>query len=368
VIKRFEFQIDETQHKKRLDDFLFGTFSDLGKRFLRDVLKEEKCEVNGYVANGGLVLKQNDFVEIEFDYSAQNKMFPEEIPLEIIFEDAEIIVLNKPAGMLIHPTPRNRSGTLLNGLMHYLNRDAETRGHGDAENLRHGDGEMRRRGGDGETGKISEKKEQGTRNKVKRTNGKDRKIEDEKQRTKEAKKINGSVSPRPRVPASQMLRPGLVHRLDRQTSGLVVIAKNARALRILNGHFKRKLVEKKYLAVVEGIFKEDSGKIEAPIGRYEELRQWNVKADGKSAETRFWVKERFADKTLLELEPVTGRTNQLRIHCAYIGHPILGDEWHGRRKFPRLCLHASRLEFWHPDGGERLKFESGLPEDFELLI
>jgi 23S rRNA pseudouridine1911/1915/1917 synthase len=300
VLKRFEFQISENDHKKRLDEFLFGTFSEIGKRFLRDVLKEEKCEVNGYIANGGIILKQNDFVEIEFDYSAQNKMFPEEIPLDIIFEDSQLIVLNKPAGILIHPTPRNRSGTILNGLMFYLNKESS---------------------------------------KFKTQN-----------------------------PKSQTVRPGLVHRLDKQTSGLVVITKNARSLRILNSHFKRKLIEKKYLAVVEGIVKEDSGKIEAPIGRYEELRQWNVKADGKAAETRFWVVERFENKTLLELEPVTGRTNQLRIHCAYIGHPILGDEWHGKLKFPRLCLHAAKLNFWHPGGGERLEFESDLPDEIKTLL
>lgn len=291
---------------------MFGTFPEIGKKFLRGVLKAEKCEVNGFVANGGIVLKQNDFVEIEFDYSSQNKMFPEEIPLEIIFEDTEIIVLDKPAGMLIHPTPRNRTGTLLNGLMHYLNQDAEIGRHGDGEKVH---------------------------------------LEN-----------NLSASPNLRVSQSGFTRPGLIHRLDRQTSGLVVIAKTHRALRILNNHFKRKLVDKRYLAVVEGIVKEDEGKIEAPIGRYEDLRQWNVKEDGKAAETRFWVKERFEKETLLELEPVTGRTNQLRIHCAYIGNPILGDEWHGKRKFGRLCLHASKLEFWHPDGGERLKFESHSPD------
>lgn len=299
MLKRFEFEIGEKDHKKRLDQFLFETFPEIGKRFLRDVLKEEKCEVNGYEANGGMVLRRRDFVEIEFDYAAQNKMYPEEMPLEIVFEDAQLIVLDKPAGMLIHPTPKHRRGTLLNGLMHYLNRD---------------------------------------------------RIEAKSDRA-------GSA-----VSGSAFVRPGLVHRLDRQTSGLVVVAKTPRALTVLSSHFRRRLVGKRYLALVEGLLSEDEGVIEAPIGRYEELRQWNVKTDGKPAETRFRVLERRAARTLLDLEPVTGRTNQLRIHCAYIGHPILGDEWHGKQKFRRLCLHAARLEFWHPDGGRRLKFKSDRPD------
>jgi 23S rRNA pseudouridine1911/1915/1917 synthase len=163
------------------------------------------------------------------------------------------------------------------------------------------------------------------------------------------------------------IRPGLIHRLDKQTSGLMVIAKTARAHRILADHFKRKLVEKRYLAVVEGSVAEDEGMIRESIGRFAEHKHWGVKHDGKHAETRFRVRERHTDHTLLELEPVTGRTNQLRIHCASIGHPIVGDIQRGGREFERLCLHAYKLCFRHPNGSEGLNFEAAVPREFGLV-
>jgi 23S rRNA pseudouridine1911/1915/1917 synthase len=165
-----------------------------------------------------------------------------------------------------------------------------------------------------------------------------------------------------RTPPFALIRPGLIHRLDKQTSGLLVVAKNARAHRILSGHFMRKLVEKRYLALVEGLVEKDLGTIEAPIGRYDELKHWSVKPDGKHSETRFRVLETHHDTTLLELEPVTGRTNQLRIHCEMIGHPIVGDVRRGGREFARLCLHAHKLAFPHPVINEYVRFEA--PLDF----
>ena len=121
--------------------------------------------------------------------------------------------------------------------------------------------------------------------------------------------------------------------------------------------------------MVEGVVERDSDTIDAPIGNFPDERRWGVKADGKTAETRFRVLKRFADKTLLELEPVTGRTNQLRIHCAFVGHPIIGDRLHNGREFSRLCLHAAKLSFWHPTDNNRLEFESELPKELnEMLI
>jgi 23S rRNA pseudouridine1911/1915/1917 synthase len=289
VSEKFEFQITNKDYKKRLDEFLCAEFPHLSRMYLRELVRDEKCDVNGRWENRGYLLKTNDFIEIEVDRARQTSLQPEPIPLEIIFEDAEFLVVHKPSGMLVHPTIRVRSGTLLNALAHHLN--------------------------------IS------------------------------------------RSENDIFKRAGLVHRLDKDTSGLVVIAKNARSHRILSSHFQQKLVEKRYFALVEGIVREDSGTIEAPIGRYAETRFWDIKEDGKESVTNFWVRERFADKTLLELEPVTGRTNQLRIHLAYIGHPILGDIKYGGREFTRLCLHAFRLNFWHPNGKERLEFEKAF-EDF----
>lgn len=296
------FQVDESSRRLRLDEFLFDKIRGVSKMHLRDLIKEEKCLVNGSAENRGYKLRTNDFIEIEMDYRFERAMKPEPLPLEIIFEDGEIIVVNKAAGMLMHPTFAQKTGTLLNALAFYLNFSSQRREDAEKNNAK-----------------------------------------DEGQRTKDE---------------SKFIRPGLIHRLDRQTSGLLVIAKTLRAHRILSDHFRRKLVEKKYFALVEGVVKEDSGTIIAPIGRDPEIRLWVVKPDGKHAETRFRVKERFADSTLLELEPVTGRTNQLRIHCAHIGHPIIGDEWHSKREFPRLCLHAYKLAFWHPNGNRWLEFET----------
>jgi 23S rRNA pseudouridine1911/1915/1917 synthase len=286
VAERFEFQVTTKDYKKRLDEFLFAEFSSLSRMYLRELVRDEKCEVNGEWKNRGYLLKTNDFIEIEVDRTRQTSLQPEPIPLEIIFEDNEFLVADKPSGMLVHPTVGVRTGTLLNALAHHLN----------LKNSR-----------------------------------------------------------------DSFKRAGLVHRLDKDTSGLIVIAKTARAHRILSGHFQRRLVTKRYFAMVEGIVKDDSGTINAPIGRYAETRVWNIKSDGKPSTTNFWVKERLAGKTLLELEPVTGRTNQLRIHLAHIGHPILGDIKYGGREFSRLCLHAFRICFWHPNGNRWLEFETALP-------
>lgn len=291
--ERFEFQITPKDFKKRLDEFLFAEFPHLSRMYLREIVRDAKCEVNGRLENRGYLLKIHDFVEVEVDRARQTSLQPEPLPLEIIFEDREILVVNKPSGMLVHPTVKARTGTLLNALAHHLN--FSTQGRKDAENF---------------------------------------------------------------------LRAGLIHRLDKPTSGLVVIAKTSHSHRTLCKHFQRKLVEKRYFALVEGIIKENAGTIDAPIGRYAEKRVWNIKTDGKKAVTNFWVKKRFADKTLLELEPVTGRTNQLRIHLAHIGHSIIGDEKYGGREFSRLCLHAYKLAFWHPNGNARMEFETDLPEEF----
>lgn len=292
MAQKFEFQVATKDFKKRLDEFLFAEFPHLSRMYLREIVRDEKCEVNGRWENRGYLLKPNDFVEVEIDRERQTSLQPEEMPLAIVYEDAEFLVVDKPSGMLVHPTVRIRTGTLLNALAFHLNSSREG--------------------------------------------------------------------------AADFKRAGLVHRLDKGTSGLVVIAKTARAHRILCAHFHRKLVDKRYFALVEGIVAEDSGTINAPIGRFAEIRHWDVKPDGKHAVSRFWVKARLADRTLLELEPVTGRTNQLRIHLAHLGHPIVGDLKYGGREFSRLCLHAYRLNLWHPNGRKRLHFETALPDSFEI--
>ncbi len=299
-ITKLTFEIGASANKQKLGDYLFDNMRQLSKMYLRELIKTGKCEVNGGHENSGYKLRPNDFIEVEADLSRGTAMRPEEIPLDIIYEDDEIVVVNKPAGMLVHPSHRDKSGTLLNALAFHLNRDALTKG-----------------------------------------------IED-----------RGFSAAAADAPSSPFIRAGLPHRLDKETSGLMVIAKTSHAHRRLSADFMKKRVEKRYLALVEGIVEQDDGTIAAPIGRFAELKYWSVKDDGKHSESRFRVRERFANTTLLELEPVTGRTNQLRIHCELIGHPIIGDIARGGRKFERLCLHAYKLAFPHPGSGGTVRFES----------
>jgi RluA family pseudouridine synthase len=162
------------------------------------------------------------------------------------------------------------------------------------------------------------------------------------------------------------VRPGLVHRLDCATSGLVVIAKTQQALSVLSRHFHERRVEKKYLAVLANRVAADELTISAPIGRDPAAQpKWNVMEDGRAAETHLRVLERRSDRTLVEFTPLTGRTNQLRIHSKHIGHPIIGDEWYGEAGAKRLCLHAANLNFYHPAGAGWLKFESPMPETMQ---
>jgi 23S rRNA pseudouridine1911/1915/1917 synthase len=312
VDERVIIVVPERAYKFRLEDYLLDHFPNLSKMYLRDVVKTGRCEVNGRHENIGHRLKPNDLIEIVLDPDRETAMRPENIALDIVYEDADIIVVNKPAGMLVHPSHRENSGTLLNALAYWLNKDQLTQSR---------KGEKTQRIFDVTESSILD-------------------------------------------PRSAIVRPGLIHRLDKQTSGLVVVAKNARAHRILCNHFMKKRVEKRYLALVDGIVERDEGSIEAPIGRFADLKLWSVKEDGKHSESRFWVRERYADTTLLELEPVTGRTNQLRIHCELIGHPIVGDVQRKGSVFERLCLHAHKIGFPHPTASEKVVFEAEMPLEF----
>lgn len=272
------------ENKWRLEDLLFDRFRTLSKLYLREIVKNERCEVNGRNENRGHRLRANDFIEIVLDPDRQNSMVPEDISLEVVFEDDQLIIINKPSGMLSHPSHREKTGTVLNALTHHLNKD---------NGVRH-------------------------------------------------------------------IRPGLIHRLDQDTSGLLIASKNTRAHAKIGRQFEKKRVEKRYLALVDGNVTEESGTITSPIGRYAEEKLWSVKPDGKQSETRFWVRKRSGVATLLELEAVTGRTNQLRIHCADIGHPIIGDTQRGGSEFQRLCLHSFRLSLDHPVTRERISFQRNI--------
>ncbi len=307
--ERVEIVVGAAGFKQRLDEFLFGHFGELSKMYLREIVKDEKCEVNGRPENVGHRLRENDFIEIELDLARQTSMRPEAMELDVVFEDADLIVVNKAAGVLVHPTNFDRSGTLLNGLSFYLNPKAEPNALA--------------------VGKVVE-------------------------------------SSPPADAAGSAVRPGLIHRLDRQTSGLIVIAKNQRSHKKMTRYFQQRYVQKWYLALVDGVVADDEGTIDVSIGRFFELKQWDVKEDGKKSETHFRVLRRDSDKTLLELQPVTGRTNQLRIHCAHIGHPIVGDVGRGGSEHDRLCLHAWKIAFRHPGTQADIALEAAPGSDFRL--
>ncbi len=355
--KHFQFRITQEDARQRLDVFLASRIGDLSRIRIANLLAAGACSVNQQTGKAGYHIVVDDLIEMTLDDTVSTSMSAENIALEILHEDEQIVIVNKPSGMLVHPNKNTKSGTLANALAYHLN---------------------------------------------------------------------------PQIDGLQaVVRPGLVHRLDRATSGLMVVAKTQKALSILTKHFHKRLVKKLYLAVVEGSLKEDAGSIIAPLGQDETRRppRW-VMEGGKYAETGFRVGERRNGATLVELEPVTGRTNQLRIHCAYIGHPIIGDAVYGayqsaiwsavsgvkrisdeqsakpeaqgaertsepvadneqptannqqwammdapqtpdsRLRTPdsvRLCLHASRLEFHHPDGGRWMEFHAPLPKEIEQM-
>ncbi|HEY0170513.1 MAG TPA: RluA family pseudouridine synthase [Pyrinomonadaceae bacterium] len=299
------FGVEEASGGLRLDEFLAERVGSLSRMRIASMLARGRCAVNGEAAHAGRRLRAGDVVEVEAADGAPNSMTPERSPLEIVYEDEHLVVVVKPAGVLVHPTLGVKSGTLANALAYHLNRGLIDEG---VASINH---------------------------------------------TPES----GGVAP-------PFVRPGLVHRLDRDTSGLLAVTKTQRALSRLSQHFQRRLVEKRYVAVVSGVVKEDRLTIEAPIGRDESASPpWGVLPDGKPAETRLRVSERRARRTLVELEPVTGRTNQLRIHCAHAGHAVVGDRLYGGEPHARLCLHAARLSFRHPATNEPVEFVSEAPAE-----
>ena len=273
----------------------------LSRMHIAGLLARGACRVGGETAHAGRRLAAGDVVEVESGGPVPNSMTPEPLPLEVVYEDGQIVVVSKPSGVLVHPTLGVKLGTLANALAYHLNR-----------------------------GLIDE---------------------------------SGAVE-NPVPVSSAFIRPGIVHRLDRDTSGLIVVAKTQAALSRLTQHFQRRLVEKLYVAVVGGLLREDGLTVEAPVGRVEGARPpWGVLESGKPAETRLRVTERGARRTLVELEPLTGRTNQLRIHCAHLGHPIVGDGAYAGEPHVRLCLHAARLAFRHPATNEWVEFVSEAPPE-----
>lgn len=280
----------------RLDKAL-ADLTELSRSQANEAIKAGTVLVNGKSAKANYAVKEGDVITYELPEEEVLEYKAEDIPLDIIYEDADVAVVNKPQGMVVHPSAGHTSGTLVNALMYHV---------------------------------------------------------------KDLSSINGVV------------RPGIVHRIDKDTSGLLMIAKNDKAHNALAAELKDKKSLRKYVAIVHGNLPNDRGVIEAPIGRSDKDRKKQaVTAKGKPAVTRFTVLERFGNYTLVELQLETGRTHQIRVHMAYIGHPVAGDPLYGPRKTLKghgQFLHAKTLGFTHPTTGELVEFTAEDPAIFKETL
>ncbi|SDB26647.1 23S rRNA pseudouridine1911/1915/1917 synthase [Streptococcus henryi] len=280
----------------RLDKAL-ADLTELSRSQANEEIKKGTVLVNGKAAKAKYAVKVGDVISYQVPEEEILEYKAEDIPLDIIYEDEDVAVVNKPQGMVVHPSAGHPSGTLVNALMYHV---------------------------------------------------------------KDLSSINGVV------------RPGIVHRIDKDTSGLLMIAKNDTAHNALAAELKDKKSLRKYIAIVHGNLPNDRGMIEAPIGRSEKDRKKQaVTAKGKEAVTRFQVLERFGDYTLVELTLETGRTHQIRVHMAYIGHPVAGDPAYGPRKTLKgegQFLHAQTLGFTHPSTGEEMAFTAPAPAIFQEIL
>lgn len=280
----------------RLDKAL-ADLTELSRSQANEAIKAGTVLVNGKLSKAKYAVKEDDVITYEVPEEEVLEYKAEDIPLDIIYEDADVAVVNKPQGMVVHPSAGHTSGTLVNALMYHV---------------------------------------------------------------KDLSSINGVV------------RPGIVHRIDKDTSGLLMVAKNDKAHNALAAELKDKKSLRKYVAIVHGNLPNDRGVIEAPIGRSDKDRKKQaVTAKGKPAVTRFTVLERFGNYTLVELQLETGRTHQIRVHLAYIGHPVAGDPLYGPRKTLKghgQFLHAKTLGFTHPTTGELVEFTAEEPAIFKETL
>ncbi len=293
-----KFKISEKEEKQRLDSFLVEKLHrDYSRSFIQRLISEGHIRVNQRAVKSHYYLKGQDVVSGKIIAQAPLEILPEDIPLDIVFEDEDVLLVNKPAGMVVHPAVGNYSKTLLNALLFHFP-------------------ELAKYGAD--------------------------------------------------------LRAGIVHRLDKDTSGLIVVAKTVPAFEALTRQFRSRRTKRRYIAFVKGNVQLDEGVIDLPIGRDKKHRQrMAVNYESKRrALTHYKLIKRFANFTMLELAPKTGRTHQLRVHLSFIGHPILGDLKYGGRakEIKRQALHAQSLGFYHPRLNKFVEFSSELPQDMKGLI
>ena len=294
------FEITEELEEERIDKCLAALVDSLSRSFIQKLIREEQVQVNGRPVKGSYRVKAEDRVVFSLPKAMEPEILPEHIPLDILYEDEDVIVVNKPKGMVVHPAAGHSGGTLVNALLGHC--------------------------GSSLSG------------------------------------ING------------VLRPGIVHRIDMDTTGSIVACKNDRAHNCIAEQLREHSITRKYHALCQGNLKEDAGTIDRPVGRHPVDRKKmavNVRG-GKNAVTHYRVLERFGRYTYMEFELETGRTHQIRVHMAHMGHPLLGDTLYSGGKSPwRLegqTLHAMTIGFLHPRTGESVEITAPLPEYFEKLL
>lgn len=288
-----EYVVNDTDDLARIDKFVSAIFPQYSRTLIQKLIKQSSLLVNNNPTKANYVVRSGDLIQIDEIPFVEMDLNPEPLDLNIVYEDEDVLVVDKPSGMVVHPAPGHYEHTLVNGLLYHINQLSS---------------------------------------------------------------------------GSHPLRPGIVHRIDKDTSGLLMVAKNDEAHRILAEELKAKVTKREYIALVSGRISSATGKIDAPIGRdFKDRKKMRVTEDGRNAVTHFTVLERFNDASLIKCVLETGRTHQIRVHMAYIGHPVIGDPVYSKNAFNDnfgQYLHAAVLGFTHPKTNEYLEFNSPLPAEF----
>ncbi len=298
------FLVEEEYEGERLDKYLSAVMEDLSRSYIQKLWKQNAVTLNGKAVKASTRLAAGDVVWLQIPEATVPEILPEKMDLDIVYEDSDVILVNKPKGMVVHPAPGHYTGTLVNGLMEHCT---------------------------------------------------------------DLSGINGS------------LRPGIVHRIDMDTTGILIACKNDRAHNCIAAQLKEHSITREYRALVYGNIKEDSGTVDKPIGRNpSDRKKMAIVPDGRHAVTHYRVLERFGDCTWIACRLETGRTHQIRVHMTSIGHPLVGDQVYGPASgklagigvagLQGQCLHAGLLGFVHPSTGAYMEFEAPLPAYLENML
>lgn len=298
-MKDYLFFATEEDEGVRVDKFLSEIMPDISRSYIQKQIEDGLLCVNGKTSKSNYKLKADDRVDFQTPDSVIPDIEPENIPIEIVYEDEDVAIVNKPQGMVVHPSAGHYSGTLVNALLYHLN------------------------------GRLSG--------------------------------ING------------VLRPGIVHRIDKDTSGLLIICKSDFSHNSIAEQLKEHSANRRYRAIVHGVIKDDEGTVDAPLGRSTvDRKKMCIDPSGKNAVTHYKVLERFKEYTYIECKLETGRTHQIRVHMASIGHPLMGDPVYCNRKEPVHCegqiLHAKLIGFMSPSLNKYIEFDSELPDYFSKIL